>query len=65
MSVTVKDLSSPIRGWLHATVTSALIKLLADFAEDRLLGATVVGTRVTDVLGFLALAVQERVPLPT
>jgi dihydrolipoamide dehydrogenase len=40
-----------------------MIKLIADESEDRLLGGTVVGPRATEVLGFLALAVQERTPL--
>ncbi|MFP3883041.1 MAG: dihydrolipoyl dehydrogenase family protein [Actinomycetota bacterium] len=63
VSVTVKDLRSTFRGWLHATGNTGMIKLIADKGEDRLLGATAVGPRATDVLGFLALAVQERIPL--
>lgn len=63
VTVTVKDLRSTIRGWLHATGNTGTIKLVADKSEDRLLGATVVGPRATDVLGFVGLAVQERIPL--
>lgn len=63
VTVTVKDLRSTFRGWLHATGNTGTIKLVADKGEDRLLGATVVGPRATDVLGFLGLAVQERIPL--
>lgn len=63
VTVTVKDLRSTFRGWLHATGNTGTIKLVADKDEDRLLGATVVGPHATDVLGFLGLAVQERIPL--
>ena len=61
--VTVKDVRATFRGWLHATGNSGLIKLVADRSEDRLLGGTDVGPSATDVRGFLALAVQERIPL--
>lgn len=63
VSVVVKDLRATFRGWLHATGNAGIIKLVADRGENRLLGASVVGPRATDVLGFVALAVQERVPL--
>ena len=63
VTVTVKDLRSTFRGWLHATGNTGTIKLVADESEDRLLGATAVGPRATDLLGFLGLAVQERIPL--
>jgi len=61
--VTVKDLRSTFRGWLHATGNSGLIKLVADASRDRLLGATVVGPQAIEVLSFLTLAVHERTPL--
>lgn len=64
VTVIVKDLRSTFRGWLHATGNSGMIKLVADRNRDRLLGATVVGPRATDVLGCLALAVHEQTPLP-
>ena len=64
VTVKLKDVRSTFRGWLHTVGNSGLIKLIVDRGEDRLLGATVVGPRATDVLGFLALAVQERVPVP-
>ncbi len=63
VTVTVKDVRATFRGWLHATGNAGVIKLVADKGESRLLGASVVGPRATDVLGFLALAIQERVPL--
>lgn len=61
--VTVKDLRSTFRGWLHATGNSGVIKLVADANRDRLLGATVVGPRASEVLAFLTLAVREGTPL--
>ena len=63
VTVTVKNLQGTFRGWVNASPLSGVIKLVADKSEDRLLGGTVVGPRATDVLGFLALAVQERTPL--
>jgi len=63
VTVTVKNLPGTFRGWVNASPLSGVIKLVADESEDRLLGGTVVGPRATDVLGFLALAVQERTPL--
>jgi pyruvate/2-oxoglutarate dehydrogenase complex dihydrolipoamide dehydrogenase (E3) component len=63
VTVTVKDLRATFRGWVNASTLTGVIKLVADESEDRLLGGTVVGPRATDVLGFLALAVQEHVPL--
>ncbi|HUG32795.1 MAG TPA: NAD(P)/FAD-dependent oxidoreductase [Acidimicrobiia bacterium] len=63
VTVTVKDVGATFRGWLHRTGNSGLIKLVVDRAEGRLLGASIVGPRATDVLGFVALAVQERIPL--
>jgi pyruvate/2-oxoglutarate dehydrogenase complex dihydrolipoamide dehydrogenase (E3) component len=43
--------------------SAGVVELVADRDEDRLLGATAVGPSATEVLGFLALAVQERTPL--
>lgn len=63
VTVTTKDIRSTFRGWLHATGNSGMIKLVADQSQDRLLGATAVGPRASDILGFLALAVQEQTPL--
>ncbi len=63
VTVTVKDLRATFRGWVNASGLSGVIKLVADQSEDRLVGGTIVGPRATEALGFLALAVQERVPL--
>ncbi len=63
IAVVHKDLGATFRGWLHRTGNEGSIVLIADRAEDRLVGATVVGPRASDVLGFLALAVRSRIPL--
>lgn len=63
VTVRAKDVQATFRGWVNASPLSGLIKLVADESNDRLLGGTVVGPRATEVLGFLALAVQERTPL--
>jgi pyruvate/2-oxoglutarate dehydrogenase complex dihydrolipoamide dehydrogenase (E3) component len=63
VAVTVKDVQATFRGWLHRVGGEGTIKLVVDCEQDRLLGATVVGPRASDVLGFLAVAVQARVPV--
>ncbi len=61
--VATKDLRVTFRGWVHRVGNEGLLHLVVARAEDRLLGATVVGPRAGDVLGMLALAVQARVPV--
>lgn len=63
VEVVTKDLSATFRGWLHAGDNSGVIKLVVDGGRERLLGATVVGPNASEVLGFLALAVQQRTRL--
>lgn len=63
VSVTTKDLRATFRGWVHASPITGVIKLIADRTEDRLVGATIVGPRATEVLGFLTLAVEQRTSL--
>lgn len=63
VTVRLKDLGSTFRGWIHGTGNRGLIKLIADRSEDRLLGATAVGPRATELMGFLGLAIQERTSL--
>jgi pyruvate/2-oxoglutarate dehydrogenase complex dihydrolipoamide dehydrogenase (E3) component len=63
VTATVKDLRATFRGWTYGVGSAGVVKLVADRDADRLLGATAVGPSATEVLGFLALAVQERTPL--
>ena len=58
-----KNLGATFRGWLHRTGNVGLFKLVVDTSEDRLLGASAVGPSAGEVLGYLALAVRQRVPL--
>lgn len=63
ITVSVKNLRGTFRGWLQPAGVRGFVKLVADRDQDRLLGATVVGPTATEVVGFLALAVQERISL--
>lgn len=63
VTVVHKQLGATFRGWLHRTGNEGTSTLVADRSEDRLVGASVVGPRATDVLGFLSLAIRARVPL--
>jgi pyruvate/2-oxoglutarate dehydrogenase complex dihydrolipoamide dehydrogenase (E3) component len=58
----VKQLPATFRGWLHGS-GSGIIKLIADRKTGVLVGATAVGPRGGEMLGFLSLAVHARVPL--
>ena len=51
------------RGWLARD--EGLIKLVANPAEDVLVGASVVGSTGGEVMSMLATAIHARVPLPT
>ncbi|GAB2852263.1 NAD(P)/FAD-dependent oxidoreductase [Actinocorallia aurea] len=55
------DLGDSTRGWI--TQAQGFVKLVAD--GDHLVGATVAGPGGGEILGFLALAVQARVPVET
>ncbi len=63
VQVVVKDLQATFRGYLHRTGNSGVIKLVADRAANRLVGAAVAGPAATEVLGFLELAVGRRLSL--
>ncbi len=63
VATVVKNLGSTFRGWIHGTGNSGVIKLVADRSENRLVGATVVGPSASEVLGFLALAVDKRIEI--
>lgn len=64
-TVVRKDLRATFRGWLHRTGNEGSITLVADRAENRLVGASVVGPRATDLVSFLGLAVHARIPVET
>jgi pyruvate/2-oxoglutarate dehydrogenase complex dihydrolipoamide dehydrogenase (E3) component len=56
-----KDLRATFRGWLHRIGNEGVVVLVQDVATGRLLGATTVGPRASEVLGFLTLAVHTGV----
>jgi pyruvate/2-oxoglutarate dehydrogenase complex dihydrolipoamide dehydrogenase (E3) component len=60
VAVATKDVPSTFRGWLHDTDQPGVIKLIIDAESEVLLGATVVAPHAGEVLGLLALAVQQR-----
>jgi len=60
--VTVKQLGSTFRGWLHGS-GSGIIKLIAERKTGILVGATSVGPHGGEMLGLLSLAVHSRLPL--
>ncbi|MEX2588145.1 MAG: NAD(P)/FAD-dependent oxidoreductase [Actinomycetota bacterium] len=53
------------RGWMHKAGNEGLIKLVADSANDVLVGATSMGPNGGEVLGLLTLAVHASIPLET
>ncbi|ROO84142.1 pyruvate/2-oxoglutarate dehydrogenase complex dihydrolipoamide dehydrogenase (E3) component [Actinocorallia herbida] len=55
------DIGASTRGWIHEA--EGFVKLVAD--GDHLVGAAVAGPYGGEILGFLALAVQARVPVET
>ncbi|NJD28841.1 MAG: NAD(P)/FAD-dependent oxidoreductase [Chloroflexi bacterium] len=63
VAVVVKPVAATFRGWLHGTGNEGLIKLVADRTDGVLVGATSVGPHGAELLGMLALAVHQRVPL--
>ena len=63
VEVVTKDVQAPFRGWLHRTGNTGVLKLVVDRASRRLLGGTAIGPHGGDVVGFLALAVQEGIPI--
>jgi pyruvate/2-oxoglutarate dehydrogenase complex dihydrolipoamide dehydrogenase (E3) component len=57
------SMASVARGWIHKTGNDGVIKVIADGEHRVLVGATAAGPNGGEVLGFLALAVQERIPV--
>ncbi|MDX6744949.1 NAD(P)/FAD-dependent oxidoreductase [Actinocorallia sp. A-T 12471] len=59
--VTLTPIGESTRGWIHEA--PGFIKLVAD--GEHLVGATVAAPYAGEIMGFLALAIQARVPLHT
>lgn len=60
VAVATKDVPTTFRGWLHDTDQPGIIKLVIDTESGILLGATVAAPHGGEMLGLLALAVQQR-----
>lgn len=58
VAVTVKQLGSTFRGWLHRTGNAGVMKFVVDRASGKLVGAAVVGPCGAEVLGMLAIAMK-------
>ena len=65
VAVTVKQVPRTFRGWLHGPGNEGVIKLIADRATGRLVGATSAGPHGGEVLGLLGAAVHGRIPVST
>jgi pyruvate/2-oxoglutarate dehydrogenase complex dihydrolipoamide dehydrogenase (E3) component len=62
IEVVVKQIPATFRGWVHGA-DHGIIKLIVDRKTGALAGATAAGPEAGEMLGFLTLAVHERVPL--
>ena len=63
VAVVVKNVPATFRGWLHGPGNEGVVKLVADRATGRLVGATSVGPTGAEVLGLLTAAVHAQIPL--
>ncbi len=61
--VSIAEVPTTARGWLHGPGNEGVIKLIADAARGVLVGATSVGPHGGEVLGLLTLAVHAEVPV--
>lgn len=59
----ITPMESTARGWIEKVGNAGFIKLVADGATGRLVGATTAGPAGGEVLGALAVAVHARVPV--
>ncbi len=56
--------ASSARGWLHGPgAEHGVTKLIVDADKGVLIGASTMGPRAGDVIGFLGLAVKEQIPI--
>lgn len=58
------ETKSSARGWIHGSgAEHGVVKLVADADRRTLVGGSVMAPAAGEVVGFLALAVKERVPI--
>jgi len=63
VDVSVKQVGSTFRGWLHKTGHVGVIKLVVDQGSGALLGATAVGPHGGEVLGMLSVVMKTGTPV--
>lgn len=64
VAVGSSETASSARGWIHGPgAERGLVKLVADRAAGRLVGASVMGPAAGEVIGLLVLAIKARLPV--
>jgi pyruvate/2-oxoglutarate dehydrogenase complex dihydrolipoamide dehydrogenase (E3) component len=64
VGVGVAATASSARGWIHGPgAEQGVIKLVADAGRGVLVGGSVMGPAAGEIIGLLALAVRERIPV--
>lgn len=62
--VAVTETKTSARGWIHGPgAEHGVVKLVADADRSILMGGSVMGPAAGEVVGFLGLAIKERVPI--
>ncbi|MGH2757560.1 MAG: dihydrolipoyl dehydrogenase family protein [Actinomycetota bacterium] len=62
--VGLTETKTSARGWIHGPgAEHGVIKLVADADRDILVGGSVMGPAAGEIVGFLGLAIKERIPI--
>lgn len=62
--VGLTETKTSARGWIHGPgAEHGVIKLVADADRDILVGGSVMGPAAGEIVGFLSLAIKERIPI--
>ncbi len=64
--VGISETASSARGWIHGPgATHGVMKLVADRARGVIVGASTMGPAAGEIVTFLALAIKQRIPVPS
>ncbi|MGH2749639.1 MAG: dihydrolipoyl dehydrogenase family protein [Actinomycetota bacterium] len=64
LRVGLAETKSSARGWIHGPgAEHGVIKLVADADRDVLVGGSAMGPAAGEIVGFLTLAIKERIPI--